>query len=69
MSEELDVKGWMRVSPRGTIYGQIQGEKDKVDQMYENLFYLNLVKFNSYLCVQGNLVTHSRQSKFKNWRL
>lgn len=49
MSEELDVKGWMRVSPRGTIYGQVQGEKDKVDQMYQIYlfnFFLNFFKFN-----------------------
>lgn len=31
--ENLNLKGWIRVSPRGSIYGQIQGEKDKVDEM------------------------------------
>jgi acylphosphatase len=33
MCEKLDIRGWIRVSPRGTVYGQIQGEKDKVDEM------------------------------------
>lgn len=34
IAETLDVKGWIRVNQRGTVYGQIQGEKDKVDEMY-----------------------------------
>ncbi|KPM06130.1 acylphosphatase-2-like protein 2 [Sarcoptes scabiei] len=33
IAETLNLKGWIRVSPRGTVYGQIQGEKDKVDEM------------------------------------
>lgn len=33
MCEKLALKGWIRVSPRGTIYGQIQGEKSNVDEM------------------------------------
>ena len=33
MCENLNIKGWIRVSPRGTVYGQIQGEKEKVDEM------------------------------------
>lgn len=34
IAETLDVKGWIRVNSRGSVYGQIQGEKDKVDEMY-----------------------------------
>lgn len=33
MCEDLGIKGWIRVSPRGSVYGQLQGEKEKVDEM------------------------------------
>jgi len=33
MSERLGLKGWVMPSRRGTIIGQIQGEKQRVDDM------------------------------------
>lgn len=33
MADTLDIRGWIRVSPRGLIQGQLQGEKTKVDQL------------------------------------
>ena len=41
MCTKLSLKGWIRVSPRGTIYGQIQGEKSNVDEMYDYLYRLD----------------------------
>lgn len=33
MSEKLGLKGWVMLSRRGTVIGQIQGEKEKIDEM------------------------------------
>lgn len=33
MCEKLKLKGWVRLTKRGTVIGQIQGEKERVDEM------------------------------------
>ena len=33
VAEKLKIKGWIMLNKRGVIRGQIEGEKDKVDEM------------------------------------
>jgi len=33
IAEKLGIKGWIMLNKRGVIRGQIEGEKDKVDEM------------------------------------
>ncbi|KAJ6217245.1 hypothetical protein RDWZM_008402 [Blomia tropicalis] len=57
MCENLNIKGWIRVSPRGTVYGQIQGEKEKVDEMA------------LWLRLQGSPGSKIDYCQFKNWQI
>jgi len=57
MCEKLEIRGWIRVSPRGTVYGQIQGEKDKVDEMA------------LWLRLQGSPGARIAHCEFKNWQI
>ena len=70
MCENLNIKGWIRVSPRGTEYGKIQGEKEKVDEMYV-LTPGNLAHFLTSLALcsqysQGSVVALARQSRLQD---
>ncbi|XP_054153517.1 uncharacterized protein LOC128952195 [Oppia nitens] len=57
MSQKLTLKGWIRVSPRGSIYGQIQGEKNNVDEMA------------LWLRLQGSPGCRIESCQFKNWKV
>ncbi|KAH7645765.1 acylphosphatase-2 [Dermatophagoides farinae] len=57
IAETLDVKGWIRVNSRGSVYGQIQGEKDKVDEMV------------IWLTTQGSPFSKIRCCMMKNWKI
>lgn len=57
MCESLNIKGWIRVSPKGTVYGQIQGEKEKVDEMA------------LWLRLQGSPNSKIQACEFKNWQI
>ncbi|CAG2121392.1 unnamed protein product [Medioppia subpectinata] len=57
MCQKLSLKGWIRVSPRGTIYGQIQGEKNSVDEMA------------LWLRLQGSPGARIDSCQFKNWKV
>ncbi|XP_013775676.1 acylphosphatase-2-like [Limulus polyphemus] len=55
MCQQLGVKGWIRFSRWGTVIGQIQGEKDRVDEMA------------LWLRLQGSPGSKIVRCDFKNW--
>ncbi|KAG9509344.1 Glycerol-3-phosphate acyltransferase 1, mitochondrial [Fragariocoptes setiger] len=57
MSKNLGIKGWMRFTRRGTIEGQVEGEKEKIDQMA------------LWLKLQGSPGSKIEECKFKRWQI
>jgi acylphosphatase len=57
MCEKLGIKGWVRLSRRGTVFGQIQGEKERVDEMA------------LWLRLQGSPGSKIEHTEFKNWQI
>ncbi|XP_015786564.1 acylphosphatase-2 [Tetranychus urticae] len=57
MSEKLGLKGWVMLSRRGTVIGQIQGEKEKIDEMA------------LWLRLQGSPGSRIEHANFTNWQI
>lgn len=39
-AKRLNIKGWIMVTKRGKVMGHIQGENNKVDEMYVLKFHV-----------------------------
>lgn len=57
IAEKLKIKGWIMLNKRGVIRGQIEGEKDKVDEMA------------LWLRLQGSPGSKVEHADFKNWQI
>jgi len=57
MCEKLGLTGWIKLSRRSTVVGQLQGEKDRVDEMA------------LWLRLQGAPGCRIEHTDFKNWQI
>ncbi|CAN8009367.1 unnamed protein product [Ixodes pacificus] len=57
MCQSLGVRGWIKLTNWGTVVGQLQGEKEHVDQMA------------MWLRLQGAPGSRIERCDFKHWRM
>jgi len=57
MCDKLGLRGWVRLSRRSTVIGQLQGDKERVDEMA------------LWLRLQGAPGSRIEHTEFRNWQI
>ncbi|CAN8000282.1 unnamed protein product, partial [Ixodes hexagonus] len=69
MCQNLGVRGWVKLTNWGTVVGQLQGEKERVDQMQRSLTQTNFASRAMWLRLQGAPGSRIERCDFKHWRM
>ncbi|CAN7977947.1 unnamed protein product, partial [Ixodes persulcatus] len=64
MCQSLGVRGWIKLTNWGTVVGQLQGEKEHVDQMQLHFLFRAM-----WLRLQGAPGSRIERCDFKHWRM